>query len=129
MYKPAMSWGALLAAIAVILGAFGAHSLKEVLAPNQLEVFETGVKYQFYHSFALLIVGIAFSAYPFSNLKLATTFFILGIVFFSGSLYLFPVLEAKNVAIPTIARLITPLGGLFFIIGWVSFFFGIIKKN
>jgi len=124
-----MSWGALLAAIAVILGAFGAHSLKEVLAPNQLEVFETGVKYQFYHSFALLIVGIAFSAYPFSNLKLATTFFILGIVFFSGSLYLFPVLEAKNVAIPTIARLITPLGGLFFIIGWVSFFFGIIKKN
>jgi len=124
-----MSWGALLAAIAVILGAFGAHSLKEVLAPNQLEVFETGVKYQFYHSFALLIVGIAFSAYPFGNLKLATTFFILGVVFFSGSLYLFPILEAKNVAIPTIARLITPLGGLFFIIGWVAFFLGIIKKH
>ncbi len=114
--------------VAVMLGAFAAHGLKDTLPPEKIEVFQKGVTYQFYHSFALLILGIIYSYYPGALLKPATVFFVLGIVFFSGSLYLYPLLEVKNVNIPTIGRLITPLGGLCFIIGWLLLFLGIIKK-
>jgi uncharacterized membrane protein YgdD (TMEM256/DUF423 family) len=127
MYKPAMTAGAIFAALAVTLGAFAAHGLAKMLPPEKIDVFQKGVTYQFYHSFALLIVGIAYSAYPFKSLENAMLMFILGILFFSGSLYLYPLLEAKNVAIPTIARLITPLGGLCYIAGWVMFLMGILK--
>jgi uncharacterized membrane protein YgdD (TMEM256/DUF423 family) len=129
MYKPALVSGTILATLAVVLGAFGAHGLKQILAADQLQVFDTGVKYQFYHSFALILTGILFSSFPFSNIKLATVFFILGVVFFSGTLYLFPLLEAKQVAIPVFGRLLTPLGGLFFIIGWIELLLAIIKKK
>ena len=86
MYKQAIAAGAFFAALSVILGAFGAHALKALLPPEQLMVFETGVRYQFYHSFALLITGIIFSSFPSKNLKLASTFFIIGLILFSGSL-------------------------------------------
>lgn len=129
MYKPALVIGSLLGGLAVILGAFGAHSLKQVLSADQLQVFETGVRYQFYHSFALLIVGILYASFPFANIKLATIFFLIGVICFSGSLYLFPLLESKEVAIPVVGRLITPLGGLFFILGWLELFLAIIKKK
>ncbi len=122
-----MTAGAIFAALAVTLGAFAAHGLAKMLPPEKIDVFQKGVTYQFYHSFALLIVGIAYSAYPFKSLENAMLMFILGILFFSGSLYLYPLLEAKNVAIPTIARLITPLGGLCYIAGWVMFLMGILK--
>jgi len=128
MYKPALAAGALLAMVAVMLGAFAAHGLKEVLPSDKIDVFQKGVTYQFYHSFALLIVGIVYASFPNAMLKPATVFFILGIAFFSGSLYLYPLLEVKNVAIPVIGRLITPLGGICFIIGWLLLFLGIIKK-
>lgn len=129
MYKPALVSGTILAALAVTLGAFGAHGLKQILAADQLQVFDTGVKYQFYHDFALILAGILFSSFPFNNIKLATVFFVLGVVFFSGTLYLFPLLEAKQVSIPVLGRLLTPLGGLFFIIGWIELFLAIIKKK
>lgn len=129
MYKQALISGTLLGALAVILGAFGAHKLKETFSAGQLMVFETGIKYHFYHCFALLVAGIMFSSFPFNNIKIATVFFILGIAFFSGSLYLFPFIESRGGGIPTIARLITPLGGLFFIIGWIELFLAVIKKN
>lgn len=128
MYKQALAAGALLAMVAVVLGAFAAHGLKELLPADKIDTFQKGVTYQFYHSFALLIVGIVFAYFPSPLLKPATVFFVLGIVFFSGSLYLYPLLEVKNIAIPTIGRLITPLGGLCFIIGWLLLFLGIIKK-
>ena len=128
MYKQALSAGALLAMVAVILGAFAAHGLKAVLPPDKIDIFQKGVTYQFYHSFALLIVGILYSYYPSTLFRPATLMFILGIVFFSGSLYLYPLLEAKNVDIPVIGRLITPLGGICFIIGWLLVLLGIIKK-
>ncbi len=128
MYKQALAAGALLAMVAVMLGAFAAHGLKDTLPADKIDVFQKGVTYQFYHSFALLIVGIVFAYFPSPLLKPATLFFILGIVFFSGSLYLYPLLEVKNVAIPVIGRLITPLGGICFIIGWLLLFLGILKK-
>jgi uncharacterized membrane protein YgdD (TMEM256/DUF423 family) len=128
MYKQAMTAGALFAALAVILGAFGAHALKAVLPPEQLMVFETGVRYQFYHSFALLITGIAFSSFPFRQLRLASSFFIIGIVLFSGSLYAMTLLSISNISLGPVG-IITPIGGLFFIIGWVLLLAGIIKKK
>jgi uncharacterized membrane protein YgdD (TMEM256/DUF423 family) len=128
MYKQALTAGALLAMVAVILGAFAAHGLKDILPADKIDTFQKGVTYQFYHSFALLVVGIIYAYYPAGLLKTSSIMFILGIVFFSGSLYLYPLLEVKNVNIPVIARLITPLGGLCFIIGWLLLFLGIIKK-
>ena len=128
MYKPAMTAGALLAALAVILGAFAAHGLTKVLPPEKIDVFQKGVTYHFYHAFALLIVGIAYSSYPAKQLETAVPLFILGIVCFSGSLYLYPLLEVRNINIPTIARLVTPVGGLLFISGWIMFLLGILKK-
>ena len=124
-----MAAGAIFAALAVILGAFGAHGLTRMLPPEKIDVFQKGVTYQFYHSFALLIIGISYTNYPFKSLENAVIMFILGIVFFSGSLYLYPILEAKNINIPVIARLVTPLGGLCYITGWVLFLMGILKSK
>jgi uncharacterized membrane protein YgdD (TMEM256/DUF423 family) len=128
MYKQALTAGALLAALAVILGAFGAHALKALLPSDQLMVFETGVRYQFYHSFALLITGIAFSAFPYKSLKSAAAFFIIGIVLFSGSLYAMTLLSISGRSIGPVG-IITPLGGLCFIIGWILLFSAFIRKN
>lgn len=113
-----------MAALAVILGAFGAHSLKAVMAPDQLVIFHTGVSYQFYHSFALLLTGIVYGYYPHKNLRLATTFFLVGIILFSGSLYAMTLLSIEGIGLGPLG-IITPIGGLCFIIGWILFFFGI----
>jgi len=129
MYKPALIAGTLFGILAVILGAFGAHSLKSIMPQEQLQIFEKGVTYQYYHCFALLAAGILFSAFPYPSIKIATVFFILGIVFFSGSLYLYSYMDAKAIQVPNIGRLATPLGGLCFIIGWVALFLAIIKSK
>jgi len=129
MYRPALLAGTIFGAIAVILGAFGAHSLKAIMPSEQLQIFEKGVTYQYYHCFALLIAGVLFTSFPFPQIKYASLFFILGIIFFSGSLYLYAYMDAKQIPVPTIGRLITPLGGLCFIIGWVALFLAIIKKK
>jgi uncharacterized membrane protein YgdD (TMEM256/DUF423 family) len=128
MYRPALIAGALFAGIAVILGAFGAHALKDILAPDQLQVFETGVRYQFYHSFALLVVGILYSTYNNKLVKLAASFFISGIILFSGSLYLMTMLVTKGISLGP-AGVITPIGGLAFILGWIYLLAGLFKKQ
>jgi len=130
MYKTAMAAGALFAALAVILGAFGAHTLKEAMQmpPDQLAIFDTGVRYQFYHSLGLLITGIAFSAYPVKQLKWATNCFIIGIILFSGSLYAMTILKLSGIGLGPVG-IITPIGGLFFILGWIFLLSGIIKKK
>ena len=128
MYKQAMTAGALSAALAVVLGAFGAHALKAQLPPDQLLVFETGVRYHMYHSFALLVTGIAYMSFPFKQIRLATIFFIIGILLFSGSLYTMSLLSIKGVGIGPVG-ILTPIGGLFFILGWVFLTLGILKKK
>ena len=128
MFKPALLAGTLFGGLGVILGAFGAHALKEVFTPSQLDIYNKGVTYQFYHSFALLAAGILFSAYPFDSLKWATWLFIAGIVLFSGSLYLMVTLQSKGMSIGP-AGIITPIGGLCFIGGWLSLFIAILKKS
>jgi uncharacterized membrane protein YgdD (TMEM256/DUF423 family) len=128
MYKPALTAGALFAALAVILGAFGAHALKAKLSAEMLQVFETGVRYHFYHSFALLITGMLYASFPVKAIKLASTFFITGILLFSGSLYAMALLSISGASIGPVG-IITPIGGLFFILGWISLFLSVIKKS
>jgi len=128
MYKPALTAGALFAALAVILGAFGAHALKAKLPVEQLAVFETGVRYHFYHSFALLITGILFSSFPFKGIRLATTFFIAGIILFSGSLYAMTLMSMSGASLGPLG-ILTPIGGLFFILGWILLLTSVVKKN
>ena len=116
-----------MALIAVILGAFGAHSLKAVVAVDQLAIYEKGISYQFYHSFALITTGILYQAFPVKTIRIATLLFALGILFFSGSLYCMVFLSTAHISIGP-AGIITPIGGLCFIAGWVSLLSGILKK-
>lgn len=117
---------ATLGAIAVILGAFGAHSLKNLLSPYQLEIWNKGVFYQFVHVLALLFCGIINHLKPEKYFSYAMTAFLIGIGCFSGSLYLLAVRDF--IAFPTsILGPITPIGGLFFIGGWVMMALGIRK--
>jgi uncharacterized membrane protein YgdD (TMEM256/DUF423 family) len=99
--------------IAVILGAFGAHALRGKLEPKLLDVFETGVRYQFFHTFALIAVALLIDKLGAAQLVPAGWLFVAGIVLFSGSLYLLAVKSWKWLG-P-----VTPLGGLLFIAGWV----------
>ena len=105
--------------LAVVFGAFGAHKLKEVLTPQHLETWHTAVQYQFYHVFALLFLS-TFARFK-SGLILASYYlFSIGIVFFSGSLYLLSCREALGWSWLTILGPVTPLGGFLFIAGWVT---------
>lgn len=114
----------ILGALAVILGAFGAHALKARLTAEQLQVFETGVRYHFYHVFALLLTAILYKDYPGKLLTWAGSLFIAGIVLFSGSLYLL-----SNLAGFKMLGVITPVGGLCFIIGWLLLAAACIKRR
>jgi uncharacterized membrane protein YgdD (TMEM256/DUF423 family) len=119
MHKKYIAIGALLAGIAVILGAFAAHGLKKILTVEELAVFETGVRYQIYHSFAIIIVGILGKDYTSKYLLLAGKLFIAGIILFSGSLYLLTALKAMQATSLLWIGAITPVGGVCFISAWL----------
>ena len=110
---------ALLGALAVALGAFGAHALKKLLSEKYLAVFETAVRYQFYHVFALLAVGFLLIEFPSNQLQWSGRLFCVGILLFSGSLYLMTLLEAMGEQGFKWLGAITPIGGLCFIAGWI----------
>ena len=120
--------GALLGALAVVLGAFGAHKLKMSLTPEQLQTFETGVKYQFYHVFAICLAGLLWMKYPQQGFVVSGWLFVVGILFFSGSLYLLASKELLQLGNATkIIGPITPIGGLLFISGWIVLAVNIFK--
>ena len=103
---------------AVILGAFGAHALKQRLPANLLHSYETAVQYQFWHALALLAVALLLLQWPASRLLQATGWlFTLGIILFSGSLYLLSLTEVRQIGAISVGP-ITPMGGLCFIVGW-----------
>ena len=105
--------GAVLGFLAVALGAFAAHALKSRLSAEMLAVFETGVRYQMYHAFAVLIVAAAIGHIGNARLLvIAGWFFFAGILLFSGSLYALALTSVR------ILGAITPVGGLLFLIGW-----------
>lgn len=100
--------------IAVILGAFGAHALRAELEPNYMRVFQTAVQYHFYHTLALAIVALAMRVYGSSLwLRVSALLFIVGLIIFSGSLYVLAVTGLSWLG------MLTPLGGLAFIGAWV----------
>ena len=109
--------------LAIILGAFGAHALKETLTSDQLLSFETAVRYQMVHVIVLLFVN-TFEGFSIKQKNSISYIFFLGILFFSGSIYLIQLtsITAKSI------WFITPLGGLFFVIGWFSMITIFVKK-
>ncbi|NJB85314.1 uncharacterized membrane protein YgdD (TMEM256/DUF423 family) [Lewinella marina] len=112
---------ALLGASAVVLGAFGAHGLRQLVGPDQLAVYETGVRYQFYHSFAIglaaLLRGKA-GVRP-GRITLAVLLWAVGLLLFSGSLYALSLREVHGWPVAFLGP-ITPLGGLLLIGGWIA---------
>ena len=121
MIKKISGLAALLGLLTVVIGAFGAHSLKEKLSPEVLQSFETGVRYMMYHALAILFITNSGMLSEKSKM-IISVLFIAGILFFSGSIFSISLglVQAKQI------WFITPLGGLFFILGWlisaISFF-------
>src|SRR6476659_6286628 len=128
MHKIFLILGNVLGGLAVALGAFGAHGLKKLVPPETVATYQTGVQYQMYHALALILVGMLTERTANSFLNYSGLLFLGGVVFFSGSLYLIVSMQAMNKAIPTYIGIITPLGGLLFIIGWILLLLGIIRK-
>lgn len=104
--------GALLALVGVALGAFGAHALRSSLSAPDLAIFETGVRYQMYHAVALLGVAWAWTRWPVGAVTAAGWLFVVGIVVFSGSLYVLVLTGQRWLGA------VTPVGGLCFLAGW-----------
>jgi uncharacterized membrane protein YgdD (TMEM256/DUF423 family) len=110
--------GAVSAFVGVAAGAFGAHGLKSRLSVEMLSVFEVGVRYQMYHAFALMAAAWAYAKWPSSIVTAGGWLFAIGTVLFSGSLYLLSVSGVRWLGV------ITPLGGIAFLAGWVCLAWG-----
>ena len=124
MERKILSVASLLGMIAIILGAFGAHALKKVLSIEQLNTFETGVKYQMYHALFLLFVGTT-SALSDKAKKAILSLVIVGVLFFSGSIYLLATNDLTSFDFKVIG-FVTPIGGLLLISSWIWLF---VKKK
>lgn len=129
MNKNFLSIAAVLGALSVALGAFAAHKLKEIFPADAQSIFETGVRYQFYHVFAIFLVAILAEKFKGRWISWSGYCFIAGIVLFSGSLYALAAMKAKDAVGLEGIGIITPIGGLFFIAGWLLLFFGVSKDN
>lgn len=112
---------------AIILGAFGAHALKQILSPVQLNSFETGVKYQMYHSLFLLFLGTTSSISDKAKARILNLV-IFGVLFFSGSIYLMTT-NSSILSNYKFIGLITPIGGLLLISAWALLLFEFLKKK
>lgn len=115
-------------ALAVILGAFGAHGLKSVVSTDALSIWAKGVEYQFYHVLALLFLS-TFGRFRNKLIDWSYYCFTGGIILFSGSLYLLATRELLNISIVNYIGPITPLGGVFFIAGWILLFFAALRHK
>jgi uncharacterized membrane protein YgdD (TMEM256/DUF423 family) len=123
MQKTFLIVGSIFGALSVIIGAFGAHALKSLLeSTSRIETFETAVKYQFYHAFALILLGILMLNLKHQFFEYAGYSFVVGTIIFSGSLY---ILCLSGI---TKFGMITPIGGLFMIAGWIFLTLGILKS-
>ena len=126
MNNKLISIAALLAFLSVAIGAFGAHTLNELLTTEKLNSFETGVRHQFYHSLALLIIGL--NANKLNATALIGKFMLIGIVFFSFSIYLLSLQELIGINLSILGP-ITPIGGLLLMISWLILIFKNYKKT
>lgn len=127
MDRKIISTATFLGAIAIVLGAFGAHALKKVLSVDELATFETGVKYQMYHALFLLFLGM--TNLVSEKAKKAVYYLVVtGVVFFSGSIY-FLATDSLNDFNFKIIGFVTPIGGLLLIMGWFWLFIDFLKKK
>ena len=115
-------------ALAVALGAFGAHGLKDAVDTYSLGILEKGVQYQFYHTFALLFLSLNANETG-KTIKYAYWFFVAGVVLFSGSLYLLALRQVFDLGIAHIVGPVTPIGGLSFILGWILLLTSALKRK
>ena len=122
MSKTILMTGAALLAFAVAVGAFGAHALKVRLTDDMLQIYKTGVEYHFYHALGLLLIGVLSLHISSGLLNWSALLLVLGIVLFSGSLYLLAITGLKWLGA------ITPLGGLSFIAGWILLLIAVWKN-
>ncbi|MBS1921042.1 MAG: DUF423 domain-containing protein [Bacteroidetes bacterium] len=130
MHKTFLIFGAFSGLLSILLGAFGAHALQEVITDEKLlHGFQTGVQYQMYHALALLVLGLLYEKFPVKLLRWSGILFISGIILFSGSLYLLTLLNGKSEALLKFIGPITPVGGTLFIIGWIFLLMAILKKR
>jgi uncharacterized membrane protein YgdD (TMEM256/DUF423 family) len=129
MRKSFLVSGIICAALAVAFGAFGAHGLKKWVDTEAIDVFKTGVQYQFYHALALIITAILSQKIFDSKIKWAGHFFLGGIILFSGSLYSITFCKAMELSVPKWLFPLTPLGGVFFICGWLILLFSVLKSD
>ena len=125
MHRKILLWGIAFALIGVMLGAFGSHALKSVLAPDKLQSFETGVRYQLIHSLALIALSIycqinKTNDFLNKGIGWAAHFFIVGAFLFSGSIYGLALLSVIHPSWAFVLGPVTPIGGLFFMLGWAS---------
>lgn len=114
--------GASLAGLAVLLGAFGAHGLKSKVSPEDLAIFETGVRYHMYHALGLLLIGIIGFNVSQDVIQIPAYLISAGIIIFSGSLYLLVLTDTRWLGA------ITPIGGVCFIAGWILLAFNLYKS-
>ena len=114
--------GAILAALAVLIGAFGAHGLKAKVSHEDLEIFNTGVSYHMFHALAIILMGVMGFNLPHYIISIPAYFMVTGVVIFSGSLYLLVITNLRWLGA------ITPIGGLCFIIGWFLFVYKVYQS-
>lgn len=126
-YKNIVIIASILAGVAIGLGAFGAHGLKQLISSESLTVFETGVRYQMYHALALLALGLSSVLSP-KTIRLVFRFFVFGILFFSGSLYFLALKDVLSFSVSFLGP-VTPIGGLLFIVGWARLVYGVINDK
>jgi uncharacterized membrane protein YgdD (TMEM256/DUF423 family) len=120
--------GAIFGGLAVALGAFGAHGLESVTTDEKIHhSFQTAVLYQFFHALALLAIGIIAGSYAGKWISRAATMMIIGVILFSGSLYLISILKIQGYAGIKFIGPLTPLGGIFLILGWLFFLLAVSK--
>lgn len=126
--KKMLVTGVLFIIISIVLGAFGAHALKPHLTEERLASFETGVKYQMYHGLGLLLLAILTKHIQLSweRIRIVLT---IGVVFFSGSIYLLALQSLMGVKFGSFIGPITPIGGLFLMIGWVLVLKGLLTTK
>lgn len=110
-----LALGGLLVGLATLSGAFGAHALQTRLSPERLDIYETAVRYHFFHALGLLAIGLAARAIDAPALRWSAALVVAGIVLFSGSIY------ALSFSAPRFIGILTPIGGLALIAGWMVF--------
>jgi uncharacterized membrane protein YgdD (TMEM256/DUF423 family) len=128
MQKKILIIAALLGGLSVALGAFAAHQLKELVSADIFQIFETAVRYQMYHALTLLATGILLQQFPVKQLRWAASLFVVGIILFSGSLYLLCYIKHQQIPATWVGA-ITPFGGVCFIAGWILLAVGIGRRS